>query len=702
VVLIEGPADATHLIAQLAAPGMRPPIALLAYPKGDPANAAFWPFAEFSPEYQAALWALRHDAAAEFIDLPAAAGRGDDAAEDGDARRGERLRRDPLGELAAAAGYLDAESWWCDLLEQNPSPGPVFGAVAEAMAELRRLEPTEPWEAKREAHMRLKIAQAAKGAAGPVAVVCGAWHVPALTGPTRATEDRRLLVGLPRAKIQATWAPWSLARLASGTGYGAGVDAPGWNQHIWRTWGRADSNSRWLARIGALLRTRGHGVSTADLIEAERLALALAALRGRPRSGFEELRDAAVACLFGGEDLVWRSIEAELLLGRDVGAAPEDGPAAPLIADVQRAQRATRLKPEALERSLTLDLRSDAGRERSLLLHRLCALGVPWGQPQSVGGSRGTFRENWKLRWDPEFSVVLVERVIYGSELVGAADAYLEEAMRGAQDLATLAHLVSRSVTASLPEAWAVGLRLLEGRAALTSDVGQLLGSVAPIAEIARYGQARQADMTPLAALAERLAVQAALGLRHAARGLDDSAAAALVDRLRSAQAGLELLDPAEETWGVWFEALAGVLAGGEAFAAGAAGQLLYTADRLTPEAAVGLLARRLSPGTPAAVAARFVEGFFSTQAARLIYDAPLREAVDRWIRGLEDADFLAYLPLLRRVFADLDAMERKRLRQAALGEVVKSLPGVVTLPDAVWAAHFDVLAPILARGRHV
>ena len=55
VVLIEGPADASDLLGLLARPEMVPPVALLAYAADDPGRALFWPFAAFSPEYQAAL-----------------------------------------------------------------------------------------------------------------------------------------------------------------------------------------------------------------------------------------------------------------------------------------------------------------------------------------------------------------------------------------------------------------------------------------------------------------------------------------------------------------------------------------------------------------------------------------------------------------------------------------------------------------------
>ncbi len=58
VVLIEGPPEADGLVALAADEEMRPPVALLGYVPGEPQQAAFWPFAVFSPEWQAIGYAL--------------------------------------------------------------------------------------------------------------------------------------------------------------------------------------------------------------------------------------------------------------------------------------------------------------------------------------------------------------------------------------------------------------------------------------------------------------------------------------------------------------------------------------------------------------------------------------------------------------------------------------------------------------------
>ncbi len=71
-VLIEGPADADPLLRWVLAEGMEPPLALLAYAPDQPKLAAFWPYASFSPEWQAMVWAARAGVETVFCDLPAA------------------------------------------------------------------------------------------------------------------------------------------------------------------------------------------------------------------------------------------------------------------------------------------------------------------------------------------------------------------------------------------------------------------------------------------------------------------------------------------------------------------------------------------------------------------------------------------------------------------------------------------------------
>lgn len=706
-VLIEGPSDASELLPMLADPDMVTPVALLTYAEDNPANASFFPFAEYSPEYQAARWAVRHGATLRFIDLPASDRLGVAASEIAEETAtkadDDPISYDPIGALATAAGYDDGESWWSDVMEENPAAGPVFAAVADAMTALRaEAKLLTVREAAREAHMRIEIAKAAKEYDSAIAVVCGAWHVPALVERRSLAGDRELLKGRPKTKIKATWAPWTAPRLARASGYGAGVVAPGWFAHLWET-RDGDRASLWLAKVTRVLRDRGHFVSTASVIEAQRLGVALAALRERPSPGFEELREATIACLCNGERTMWNDVAAELLVGADVGSIPAATPLAPLLEDLQRQQKATRLKPEALERPLTLDLRSDSGLMRSTLLHRLNALDVPWGRLTDAGRSRGTFRENWQLRWEPEFAVRLVENLLYGSTIAEAAAGRLIEAMGKEAELGALASLVRNAMIADLPRATESGIAALETKAALTSDGPSLLGALPPMADILRYGEARAGTVEHLAALMPRIVVQAALALPYAARNLDVPAATKLRGGILAADAAIQLAQLETDVVAKWREALAALLHDDQAnrLIAGTAARLLYEAELLAADHTADLLARMLSPGTPVAEAAGFFEGFFEGAGQRLIHDAALRRAVDGWLLSLDDEAFTANLPLFRRVFSALDRNERRRLMDALFVRSTGGAKGYRLIVDAtaIWPQHEARVIALLNAG---
>lgn len=662
VVLVENPPEADSLLGLVVRPGMAPPVALLGYALDAPERAVFHPFAVFSPEWQALTWAAAAAVPVRGCDLALA----HTLAPEPDERLGpaEPARPpDPLALLAGAAGYDDPERWWEDVVEHRDE-GP-FAAIAEAMAAVRAAVPVglgaeADHEARREAAMRQAVRAAHRDGFERVAVVCGAWHAPAVAAPGPAAPDARLLRGLPKVKVAVTWVPWTHERLAAGTGYGAGVPSPGWYHHLFVHAG-PDVVVRWFAEAAAVLRAADRATSPDHVIEATRLAEALAVVRGRPLAGIAEVTDAARAVLADGHDTAMVLLRERLLVGDQLGSVPDETPMVPLARDLLTEQRRVRLKPEAVERVLELDLRDDRSRARSRLLHRLALLGVHWGVLDGGRGSSGTFRETWRLQWRPELSVRLVDAGAAGTTVVAAATATARRRAAEAITLAALTATVEACLLADLPEALGEVLAAVAARAALDGDVAHLMDALGPLVRSLRYGDVRGTDAGALAATVDGLVVRIAAGLPLAALSLDDDEAAAMAARCTTMQGALALLgQPAHLD--AWALALARLVDGRavHGHVQGRATRLLLDADHLDPAAAGAALSRALSVGTAAAEGAAFVEGFLAGSGTVLVHDRTLLGLVDQWLAGLATDAFTSVLPLLRRTFGSFDPAERR------------------------------------------
>ncbi|MFE2232782.1 DUF5682 family protein [Streptomyces sp. JL2001] len=681
VVLIEGPPEADKLLSLAGDEDMRPPVALLAHAVDDPGRAAFWPFAAFSPEWVAIRWALAAGAAVRFIDLPAAhtLAAGDPTWDDGEEVDGadRDTRVDPIAELARAAGHEDPERWWEDAVELRGAADPhaPFEALAEAMGVLREAHGHggHPRDLVREAYMRLQLRAARREFADDVAVVCGAWHVPALSLKTTVAADRALLKGLPKVKTEATWVPWTHRRLARRSGYGAGIDAPGWYGHLFAAPDRPVE--RWMTKVAGLLRAEDRLVSSAHVIEAVRLAETLAAMRGRPLAGLGETTDAVRAVMCDGSDVPIDLVRDRLVVGDVLGEVPAGAPAVPLQRDLTRLQRSLRLKPEALERELELDLRKENDAARSRLLHRLRLLSVGWGEAVAGRGSTGTFRETWRLRWEPELHVRIAEAGVWGTTVASAATAKAESRALEANALAEVTALAEQCLLAGLSEALPVVMTALADRAALDADVGHLAQALPALARSLRYGDVRATDTAALGEVAAGIAERICVGLPPACTGLDADAAAEMRGHLDGVHTALGLLPDTEGLTDRW----SGVLRrladrdGVPGVIRGRAARLLLDEGRLGEDEAARLMGLALSPGTPPADAAAWIEGFVggaSGGGMLLVHDERLLALVDDWLTSVPAGAFTDVLPLLRRTFSAYEPGVRR-----TLGELVARGP---------------------------
>ncbi|MFF9816879.1 DUF5682 family protein [Streptomyces sp. NPDC014006] len=720
-VLIEGPPEADALLPLAAEPDMHPPVALLAHAVDEPGRSSFWPLAEFSPEWVAIRWALAHDVPARFIDLPAVHSlawerdegkgglpdrphlydrpegeKGTDGSVPGGAEPGSPgagglaagVRLDPLAVLADAAGYDDPERWWEDVVEhrgpERRDPFAPFTVLEEAMTALRETYGSggHDRDLVREAHMRLQLRSAHKEFGEDVAVVCGAWHVPALRRRPTVTADKALLKGLPKVKADLTWVPWTYRRLARAGGYGAGIASPGWYGHLFDAPDRPVE--RWMTKVAGLLRAEDRLVSSAHVIEAVRLAETLAAVRGRPLPGLSETTDAVRAVMCDGSDVPLALVHDRLVVGDVLGEVPQTAPAVPLQRDLGRLQRRLRLKPEAAERELELDLRKETDAERSRLLHRLRLLRITWGEPVASRGSTGTFRETWRLRWEPELSVRVAEAGVWGTTVLAAATGKTEADALAAQALAEVTALAEQCLLAGLGDALPVVMRVLADRAALDTDVGHLAQALPALVRSLRYGDVRGTDTAALAEVAAGLAERIFVGLPPACAALDADAAAETRRHVDAVHGAVGLLGDTREVPGasaapstlrVRWQGVLRVLSGRDTVPGvirGRAVRLLLDDGALDQDEAARLMGLALSPGAPPADAAAWIEGFVGGGGGGmlLVHDERLLTLVDGWLTGVPAEAFTDVLPLLRRTFSAYEPGVRR-----TLGELVRRGP---------------------------
>ena len=702
-VLIEGPADGTDLLQFVAGAGTEPPVALLAYAAADPARCVFYPFARFSPEWQAARWALERGARVEFIDLPAGellAGGPPGGEPDGELPEDAEsppVTADPIGLLARAAGYEDPERWWEDMVEHRAGDLATFTAVQDAMAALREELPDRlhtAREQRREAFMRHRIAAAEGAGHDRVAVVCGAWHAPVLAAPGRAPKP----AAVKPVKTSLTWVPWTYDRLAFRSGYGAGVLSPGWYEHLFDT--PQQPLIAWLARVAQVLREHDTDISTAHMIEAARSAQGLAALRGRPLPGLPEITDALSMVLGEGAESMLALLGEQLVIGQRLGRVSEQVPTVPLQRDLEATARSLRLKFDAAHRDLELDLRKETDLRRSHLLHRLALLGIPWGAPGRVSGARGTFREAWRLQWQPEFAVALIEASGWGPTVPLAAAARVRDRALHATQLAELTALLEAGLLADLPDAVTSVLVAFEASAAVSTDIPALMSGVPALARAARYGSVRQTDAGAVADVLRELVVRVAVGLPAAAASLDEDAAQELRGHVDAVTAALGTLADAELT-GEWRSALAKLMDRADAhpLLAGRACRILRDADVLGGEQTAQRMDRALSRATPPLEAGAWLEGFLAGSGLALIHDQALLGLMDAWLTGAPPDAFTTVLPILRRTFATFAAPERRQIGQRVAGA---RQPAVSAGSGELDADRAALVVPVLRRLREV
>jgi hypothetical protein len=705
IVLVEGPPEADGLLEWADDTALKPPVAILVYQPDDAQEASFYPFAEFSPEWQAIQYARTQKIHVRFMDLPAGhqfalekakeeslkenepveekgaeEDKGDHlAALNNDHTAPENIvseevaavgliRRDPISYLAEAAGFEDGEKWWEHMFEHRHGSEQVFDAVMEAMQALRETLPRQEdrLEQCREAWMRKCIRQAEKEMFHTIVVVCGAWHAPALQQMPSQKEDQELLKGLPKVKVECTWIPWTYSRLSYRSGYGAGISSPGWYDHVWTH--PTDDGTLWMAQVAQLFRKQQMDTSVAHVIEAIRLAGSLAALRDLSKAGLEELNEATRSVLCNGQDILLQLIQDELIVSNRIGEVPEAIPKPPLQLDIEKLQKRLRLPATADWKDYTLDLRKENDLERSIFLHRLQLLDIHWGNQQGSSG-KGTFKEAWRLQWAPELSIRIIEKGNWGNTVGEAAEKYTLQKGREADSLAMVCELLEKAMPAEVHGAIAGLIDQINNMAAASGDVIQLMAVIPALVNVTRYGNVRKTDTDLVLGIVDSMITRICVSLPAATTAVNDDAAQQLLDLFFKLNDAVNLLQDSAITT-QWQQALQTITASNNSSAVirGYATRLLTDYKILEGESLIKAFSYAMSAATAPDIAAAWLEGFLKGSGTILLIDQELWNLVNNWVATIPADVFTQVLPLLRRTFAHFTQPERRKL-----GEKVKS-----------------------------
>ncbi len=669
LVLVEGPPEFDGLLHWAKPETMQPPVALVGFYNDHAERASFYPFASFSPEWQAILYAHRQQVPVRMLDLPLQTTL--ELARLG-LHEPTPNAMPPMAYLAQLDGYTDSEAWWEHRFEEHRSGisnEQYFEAVMLAMQTLREADIPSSLDQEnqyREAWMRKIIQENQQQMYGEIAVVCGAWHAPALLDISQKEKnDGVLLRQLPKSKIkvEATWVPWTNERLAIKSGYGAGVHTPGWSEHRWAN--PENTGATWLATVAQKFREKRIDISSAHVLEALRLANTLAAMRNLSAPTLSEYNEATATVMCMGNEVQLEWIRQELVVGNKIGKVPEKLPKQPIQVDFEQQMRHLRLKQSDSETEIILDLRTPNGIARSVFLHRLMALQVKWGRVSLPQNAKGTFKEAWALRWQPEMELEIITRGTWGNTIEEAAAQWLLHRSTTTQEVGTLTTLLEQSMLAALYPVIGPILQCLNDATARASDVFELMAALAPSARAMRYGNVRQTDSHAIEVLLDGIVRRICVGLPNAGYGLDDDTAKSAFDTLAMAQDALQTTD--RPAWiELWYTALGLLQPLSHPLLLGYATRLRFGAGLLPPEHTAQLFSQALSSGHEPAHSAAWLEGFLRGSAAVLLYDEVLWLVVYEWVAALPYDSFRVLMPILRRTFAQYEPAERRKLGEKA------------------------------------
>jgi hypothetical protein len=697
-ILIEGPSDAGNFIEALANTHVVPPVAILAYTTELPVETVLYPFASYSPEYQAICWGKRNKCEVRFIDLPSNISlklgefRNKAVTDEAKAFYEEHNK---LYETIASHYYEDDyESYWERYFEHNLNKNTFREGLKFQSREIREMvidrefaaAPCDySYNALREAHMRREIDRAfADGfTIEDIVVIVGAYHVAGITNDEPALSDKELKT-IPKTSTKIALMPYSYLRLSSRTGYGAGNKAPYYFESMWVAMQEKRLErlpAVYLSKIAQEQRKAGHNASSASVIEAVRLAESLASMRSGSLPVLRDLHDAAVTCFGGGELAVVAEALNRTDIGTAIGSLPESLGQTPVQENMYQELRRLKLTEykSPVGKVLELDLRENykvksveaafIDLNRSTFLHRLRALNIHFARKMFVNQDNATWKELWELRWTPEVEIEIVETNLKG-ETIELATAYLlKERLSQCLTVSEAAMIIRDACECNLTKMFENAINTLQGLLVDADDFKETARAARELSVLIQYGDIRRFNLEPLKAVLQQLFLRASLLLTPASN-CDNKAAKEIGECLNSMEIiSQEMYDYVDT--GLWQNELKQLAEHDDlnTILSGIAFSIMLEHNLVTDDDCAKEISRRLSPGTPADLGAGWFEGFSGRNRYALLSRISLWKELDNYINALDKEEFYRALVFLRRAFGQFEPAQKNSVAEL-LGEL--------------------------------
>lgn len=678
-VVLELPAQAQPWCEWIAHPEATAPLAFAV--ADDDGTIGFWPLADFSPELVALRWARTRDVPVICADLSPAARPESSEASDGEFNVGTLI------DAHVRAEHPD-DAW--DRLVEVPSAGASPEAVRRSALAFgwayRQGRMVDERTAAREASMREGIRRARAEHGPAVTAVTGAWHSPALTSElidAEAESDRELLGSLNfDGEPTASLVPYSQKLLDSRSGYPSGIRDPRWQQAVLT---HGDDPAAFegavtslLTQLAAHLRSEGHPCGPAEIREANRMTLDLAALRGLPVPGRREFQEACTSVFAQGDVLgrgraVARAAE-KILVGNHNGALAPDTPQSGLALAFASDLAALRLPgPGERSRELTLNpLRlKDSSPEdtldtrREIFLQRCRVARIAYGISNDVIGIGGAqaVSTRWTVLYDVSTSASLPHASRFGVTVVQTAKGVLRTRRPDSDsdpDPDVLVTGLTDAATAGLADEFDWWLNAVAAELPPRAGIDALAEAIEVIAAIGEGTVAGMLliDRDAQIASALEILVDAAVAQVDGLAGSDDPADAAALGRLvalRHTDIGLRLAHSLTE-----FVSAASPLM------QGAATGLLHRIGRDTDGlTSIASRIRAASSVQGRRDLTRWLTGLITASPELLTDEPSLLDDLRSGVEDIDEAMFVARLPALRGGFDPMSAAERERLLEA-------------------------------------